>query len=238
MENHSYADVIGNRAAPFINFLTRHGALLTNSYAVTHPSEPNYLALFSGSAQGVGDDSCPHMFRTANLGSELRARRLTFAGYSDGLPATGWAGCARGEYARKHNPWSDFANLPASVSKPFTAFPHDFTTLPTVSFVVPNLAHDMHDGSIATADHWLLTNLGPYITWARTHHSLLVLTWDEDDRSQSNRIPTIIEGQGVRTTRDGSWTTHYRILATLERMYGLPLTGAAARVAPLIGIWG
>ena len=62
MENHSYADIIGNRAAPFINELARRGALFTHSSAITHPSEPNYLALFSGSTQGVTDDGCPNRF--------------------------------------------------------------------------------------------------------------------------------------------------------------------------------
>lgn len=52
MENHSYADIIGNPATPFINALARQGALFTRSFAITHPSEPNYLALFSGSTQG------------------------------------------------------------------------------------------------------------------------------------------------------------------------------------------
>jgi hypothetical protein len=53
LENHSYGEVIGNHAAPFLNALARGGALFTRSQAITHPSQPNYLALFSGSTQGV-----------------------------------------------------------------------------------------------------------------------------------------------------------------------------------------
>ena len=52
MENHSNTDVIGNSAAPYINSLAAGGANFTQSYAITHPSQPNYLALFSGSTQG------------------------------------------------------------------------------------------------------------------------------------------------------------------------------------------
>ena len=52
MENHGYSDVIGNPQAPFLNSLAQQGLSLTQSYAVTHPSEPNYLALFSGSTRG------------------------------------------------------------------------------------------------------------------------------------------------------------------------------------------
>jgi hypothetical protein len=73
MENHSYADIIGNPTAPFINTLAARGALFTRSYAVTHPSEPNYLALFSGSTQGIADDGCPYRFSAPNLAADLMA---------------------------------------------------------------------------------------------------------------------------------------------------------------------
>src|SRR5690242_10470402 len=66
MENHSYEQVIGNTAAPYINSLAQQNASLTQSFAIGHPSEPNYLELWSGSNQGVTDDSCPHTFTTAS----------------------------------------------------------------------------------------------------------------------------------------------------------------------------
>ena len=108
-ENHSYAEIIGSAAAPYINSLAQQGALFTASHGVTHPSEPNYLALFSGSTQGVTDDSCPHTFSTANLGSELIAAGGSFIGYSEDLPAPGSTVCTSGAYARKHNPWVNFS---------------------------------------------------------------------------------------------------------------------------------
>lgn len=43
MENHAYAQIIGSPDAPFISSLARRGELFTRSYAITHPSEPNYL---------------------------------------------------------------------------------------------------------------------------------------------------------------------------------------------------
>src|SRR5215469_9651114 len=90
-ENHSYNEIIGSgTGAPYINnTLAAGGALFTNSFAIEHPSEPNYLDLFSGSNQGVTDDSCPHTFSTENLGSELAAAGRTFTGFSEGLPSAG-----------------------------------------------------------------------------------------------------------------------------------------------------
>ena len=58
-------------------------------------------------------------------------------------------------------PWANFTNVPAANSLPFSAFNNrsDYASLPTVSFVIPNLDNDMHDGTIAQADTWLYNNL-------------------------------------------------------------------------------
>jgi acid phosphatase len=237
MENHAYSELIGNSAAPFLNQLARHGAVFTHSYAITHPSEPNYLALFSGSTHGVTADSCPVELTAPNLAADLMAAGKTFAGYSEDLPSVGSPVCSAGEYARKHVPWADFRNVPGSVSMPFSSFPADFAKLPTVSFVIPNLCHDMHDCSVATGDAWLRAHLSDYASWAMTHDSLLIITWDEDDGSQSNQIPTIFAGQQVLPGRYAERIDHYRVLATIEAAYGLPRDGNAASAAPITDIW-
>ena len=238
MENHSYADIIGNPAAPFINELARRGALFTRSSAITHPSEPNYLALFSGSTQGVSDDGCPYRFTAPNLAADLIRAGKTFAGYAEDLPGPGSPVCSAGGYARKHVPWADFGNVPGSVSLPLTSFPGTaFARLPSVSFVIPNLCHDMHDCSVAAGDAWLRANIGPYAEWAMRHDSLLILTWDEDDGSQANHITTIFAGQMVRPGRYAEPITHYTVLGTIEAAYMLPRDARAAAAAPITNIW-
>jgi hypothetical protein len=234
MENHSYADIVGNSSeAPYINALASRSANFAGSFAIEHPSEPNYLDLFSGSNQGVTDDSCPHTFaNVANLGSQLIAAGFTFIGYSEDLPTAKPKTCTSGNYARKHNPWVNFSNVPAASNQPFTAFPGDFSILPTLSFVVPNLCNDMHNCSIATGDAWVQTHIDAYAQWAATHYSLLVLTWDEDDYSQSNQVPTLFAGALVVPGSYSARIDHFTVLATLEAMYGLaPIGGAAARAA-------
>jgi phosphatidylinositol-3-phosphatase len=237
MENRSYNDVIGNPSAPYINAMARSGALFTRSFAATYPSEPNYLALFSGSTHHLADDSCPHTYGGPNLASAVVAANGTFIGYAESLPQAGYRGCQAGPYARKHAPWVSFSSVPARENQPFSAFPRDLTALPTLSFVVPNLDNDMHDGAIAQADQWLHRRLGGYITWAKTHNSLLALTWDEDDGSQDNRIPTLITGAHVNAGRYSERLTHYRLLSTLEFRLGLPPIGASAQTTPVRDIW-
>ena len=106
-----------------------------------------------------------------------------------------------------------------------------------MSFVIPNLCDDMHDCSTAIGDAWLRAHIGGYATWAMSHDSLLILTWDEDDDSQGNHITTIFVGQRVRPGRYAEMLTHYRVLATIEAAYGLPRDGQAAAVAPVTDVW-
>ncbi|MGI8668181.1 MAG: alkaline phosphatase family protein [Jatrophihabitans sp.] len=240
MENHSYSEIIGNSSAPYLNSLAAGGARFTQSFGVTHPSEPNYLAIFSGSTHSLTSDSCPHTYTTQNLGSELIAAGLSFKGYSESMPSNGYTGCTSGAYARKHNPWVNFtSNVPASSNLTFAAFPaaSSYSSLPTVSFVIPNLNDDMHDGTIAAGDSWLKNNIDSYAQWAKTHNSLLVVTWDEDDSSASNQIPTIFYGAPVKTGTYSERITHYGVLRTLEQAYGLPYVGSSATATPITDCW-
>ena len=239
-ENHSYDEIIGDTVdAPYINnTLVPQGALFTQSFAITHPSEPNYLAIFSGSTQGITDDSCPHTFGPPDLGGELIAAGKTFGGYSEDLPSVGYTGCFSGDYARKHNPWVNFTDVPSSDNMPFTSFPtSDFSSLPTISFVVPNQQNDMHDGTIAQGDTWLQNNIDAYAQWAMTNNSLLIVTWDEDDGTQNNQIPTIFVGQHVKVGQYSETINHYNILRTLEDAYGLPYANESANVSPITDCW-
>ena len=238
LENHAYSSIIGNTQAPYINALARQGALFTRSFAVTHPSEPNYLALFSGSTHGVTSDQCPTTLHAPNLASDLMAAGDTFTGYAEELPASGSQVCDQGGYARKHVPWTDFSTVPRAVNQPFTRFTAtSYARLPTVSFVIPDLCHDMHDCSVAAGDTWLHAHLAGYARWAVTHDSLLIVTWDEDDGSQTNHIATIFVGQQVRPGRYGMPINHYNVLRTIEQAYGLPYRGQAATHYPITSVW-
>jgi phosphatidylinositol-3-phosphatase len=239
LENHNYSQVIGKRSAPYLNELARGGALFTNSRAITHPSQPNYLALFSGSTQGVTGDGCPKRFTGPNLASELLAAGYTFTGYAEGLPGTGSDTCNVGNsYARRHVPWTNFSTVPPSLSKPFTAFPAgNFAALPTVSFVIPDLCHDMHDCSTGTGNAWVQAHIGPYANWAMTHHSLLIVDFDENDDAPGNQIPTIFYGETVKPGRYGEPITHYSVLRTIENLYHLRPLGHAAHAAPITNAW-
>jgi acid phosphatase len=238
-ENHSFNEIIGSSSAPYINSLASQGALFTDSFAIGHPSEPNYLALFSGSTQGVTSDSCPHTFSANNLGNEVRTAGGSFTGYSESLPSDGSTVCTSGEYARKHSPWVNFSDLPSSTNLRFSDFPAStsFASLPTVSFVIPNLLDDMHDGTIQQGDTWLKNNIDAYAQWAKANDSLLIVTWDEDDSSQANQVATLFVGAHVTPGDYSEHITHYSVLRTIEDMYGVTHLGSAASATTITDVW-
>lgn len=204
-ENKDYDEIIGNPLAPYINgTLKAEGANFTQMYGEEHFSQGNYFWMFSGDNQTVGFiDRVPsektnpnYPFKTANLGEQLISTNRSFKGYSESLPFIGFKGdkASAGLYARKHVPWISFANVPngttvaTSSNLRFADFPTDsseFRTLPTVAFVIPNLANDMHNGpdtlSIPKGDAWLKNNIDLYYQWAKKNNSLLILTFDEND---------------------------------------------------------
>ncbi|MBK9543740.1 MAG: hypothetical protein IPO49_15755 [Bacteroidetes bacterium] len=241
LENHAYQQIVGSPAAPYINGLFNDPkcALFTQSFGLSHPSQPNYIQLFSGSNQGVTDNNVPDLipFSSLNLGASLIGAGRTFAGYSEDLPSVGATDSIFGLYARKHNPWVNWQGavsnaVPSTCNQPFTAFPSNFASLPTVSFVVPNLANDMHNGTdptrITTGDSWVQNQFDAYIQWAKTNNSLLILTFDEDDDVSSQHILTCIIGEHVIPGSYSNTINHYNVLRMIEDMYALPHAGAAA----------
>jgi hypothetical protein len=271
-ENKDYNQIIGNADAPYINnVLVKEGANLTQMYAEEHFSEGNYFWLLSGNDQGVGHlDITPtrgnnknYPFTTCNLGEQLIRKGYTFKGYAESLPAIGDTITMRGYYARKHVPWVSFANIPngtnieSSSNLQFKQFPKDFNKLPTVSIVVPNLIHDMHNGrppkSVEDGDKWLKENLNDYYQWAKMHNSLLIITFDENsdkahywgytnpaskNLSIQNRIPTLIAGAHIKPGNyaEGNGVTHVNILRTIEAIYGLQKCGQQQNKALKFGI--
>lgn len=250
LENKAYSQIVGSPLTPYINTLLAdpYTATFTQSYGLTHPSQPNYLHLFSGSAQGVFTNNLPAAlpFTTPNLGGALLQMGLTFAGYSEDLPSVGYTGEIAGAYARKHSPWINWQGtstngIPASLNKPFTDFPFNYAALPTVSFVIPNQDNDMHNGTLEDAlgkcDAWVQQNLNGYIQWCKSHNSLFILTFDEDDNAHNNQVLTSFTGEFISAGSYSKPINHHNILRTIEDLYHLPYAGASADSSVIPNAW-
>lgn len=157
LENHSKSSVIGNPNAPYISSLAHDYGMAANYYAVTHPSEPNYVATISGSNWFVNDDQSTNTFNHANLVDQLEARGKSWAAYMETMPSVGYTGAQypanAALYVNKHNPFVLFDDIRTNSArlsniKPYTSFADDMNSGNVADFVwiSPNQCHDMHGG--------------------------------------------------------------------------------------------
>jgi hypothetical protein len=232
MENHEYGAIIGNPKAPYLNSLAARYGLATNYTAVAHPSEPNYLALFSGSTQGVTDDGV-YNFAGKNLADQLQAHGRTWAVFAQNVPLGCYKGGSRyggpdgaGWYARKHNPAISFTDISTNATRcaRISDFTHFDPTAANFELIIPNMCNDMHDCSVSTGDAFL-KKLVPRIQAVMAKQpGVLFITWDEGGSSigGGGRVATLVIGPGVRPGyRSAVRHDHYSLLRTIENAWGL-----------------
>jgi acid phosphatase len=247
LENHGYDQIIGSPQAPYLNRLARHGALATHYYAVTHPSLPNYLALTTGSTQGVTSDcnSCDTF--AASMAGQLTAADVSWKAYFESIPGRGFEGRGAGDYTKHYNPFAYSEGFGDTVGRRhvvgFGALRRDLRrgSLPRFSWIAPNLMHDGHNGSVRASDRFA-ARLVPSIERALGPDGVLFVTWDEAQGvtgPAGGRVALIATGSGARNhVRSAGPADHYSLLATLESGLGLPRLGQAAKapVAPLTAL--
>lgn len=253
LENEERSAVIGSAAAPYVNALAKRYGSMTASFAIGHPSLPNYLALTSGSTQGIESDCTDCGVSARNIVDQLEAARISWKAYLEDVPSRCFLGATHGGYAKKHNPFAYYADVAGSPRRcarlvGFDSLQRDLRAggLPTYVWITPNLCDDGHDCGVAASDRFLartvpalLRELGP--------HGLLVLTWDEgsSDRgccggAAGGQIATVVAGPDVRRgARVATPIDHYGVLGGIERALGLPpLAGAAdPRSGSLAGLF-
>jgi outer membrane biosynthesis protein TonB len=236
MENHGYSQVWNTSATPYTTALANGYARAANYYAITHPSLPNYLDIYGGSNYSITNDCSPSSschISARHLADNLEAAGKTWKFYQESMPGP----CTlttSGTYAPKHNPVIYFDDVRLNPTRcashvvNYTALASDLTSAastPNFAFITPNLCNDTHDCSVATGDTWLSRNMPAILSSpaCTTQRCLLILTWDEDDSSQSNHVLTVFAGSAARTGSVSSTRyDHFSLLRTIESVLGVP----------------
>ena len=245
LENASYDDALRQ---PFLAGLARRGALMTHFFAESHPSQPNYIALISGSTQGVTTDDNVTV-DARHIGDLLEAKGLDWKVYAEDYTGNCFLGARAGAYVRKHVPFLSFKNVtqvPARCAKIVGAseLAVDVSkgSLPAYALYVPNLKNDGHDTGVAYADRWLSAMLAPLLNNPQFMKGmLLVVTFDEGKHwlFGGNRVATVLIGDSVKpgTVLDADYN-HYALLRLVEDTFGLGSLGRGdAHARPIVGAW-
>jgi hypothetical protein len=239
-ENHSYSSVIGSASMPYLNSLAKNYSLLTNYYANTHPSIGNYFEMTTGQIL-ANNDNYTGTVSADNVVRELMLLGKTWKSYAESLPYAGYTGGNTGYYLKHHNPLAYFTDVAnSSVERqrlvPFTQFSKDLASgsLPTFSFIAPNIIHDAHSGSLAAADAWLKQHIAPLLNNAEFRKDgILIIVFDEsfdsDKAHGGGHVAAIVVGPHVkRGFRSTQFFQHQSILTTVLDAFGTaPDPGAA-----------
>ena len=247
MENKEYGSIVGSKAAPYENALIAKYGLATNYFAVSHPSEPNYIALTSGGLNGVTTDGY-YILKAPSIFDQIDAAGHTWHVYAQDYPGNcytksvalggvdGWG--FAGEYARKHNPAISFASI--STNKTRCA---DITHLagfnPAAAdfeMIIPNLINDMHSSSVAAGDAFLKLFVPRITGSAAFAGSVLFITWDEGGTSRYGggaTPPSLVKSRRTGPARYSTLASHYSLLRTIEDAWRMPYLGSAAAAKPL-----
>lgn len=232
LENREYSAVVGASTMPYLNGLLQQYGAAKGWYGVAHPSLPNYLALISGSTQGVTDDGTGYTFSGDNLGHQLSVAGIPWKAYMESMPSACYTGGSSGDYAKKHDPFMYFSDITssskcASEVVPGTQFTTDLTgnKLPDFIWYTPNLCNDGHDCSNAHTDTWLATFLPSVLTsqWYQ-QNGVVIVTYDEGstDLNGGGHIATVVVSGAGCSCQQTSTGNHYGTLRTIEDLYGLP----------------
>ncbi|MGH9568831.1 MAG: alkaline phosphatase family protein [Candidatus Angelobacter sp.] len=253
LENHSFSQVIGISAMPYLNSLATQNSLAANYFANTHPSIGNYFMLTTGQVH-TNDDGFTGTVIDDNLARTLAAAGKTWKGYFQSIPSQGYLGPDVLPYVRHHNPFSYFSDVQGSATQqanivplPQLAADTSANSLPNFGLIIPDITHDAHDcpagGSacpdtdrLSAADTWLADNIDPLIKSAAFANSVLIITWDEGDSADlgngGGQVATVLVGSHVKTGfRSGTLYQHQstlRLILDLLQITDHPGASAAA----------
>ncbi len=244
LENHGISQVIGNAAYPNLNALAKQNVLLSNYFATTHPSLPNYISLVSGATQKITSDCTTCFVNAPNLADEIEASGHSWKSYEEDMPSPCFIGDSN-PYAQKHDPFLYFDSIRNNSDRcqksivPLTQLSTDLATnqLPDFSFITPNLCDDGHNCSLEVADKWV----GQMVSALQSSpalgkNSLIIITFDESEsdnttccgmgKKAGGQVMTIlISPLAKQGFNDNTPYDHYSLLKTILIAWNLPDLG-------------
>jgi acid phosphatase len=244
VENHSLDQM--SAGMPYTFGLAQRYGYATDYHAITHPSLPNYLAIASGQTYGVTDDDPPsaHPLPGATVFQQALDGGRTAGVFAEGMP-TNCALDAQGRYAVKHNPWAYFVrerDACRAYDRPLGGLRSVIAAgkLPNAGMVIPDMCHIAHDCDLSVADGWIRGLMGEVFAgpdW-RSGRLAVVVTADEDDHNQDNKVLTVVVHPTQHHHVVGSRLSHYSLTRLYEDVLHAPHLNQAAGAASMSEAFG
>ncbi|KAE9380679.1 phosphoesterase-domain-containing protein [Stipitochalara longipes BDJ] len=232
-------------ADPSLKWIASQGITLTNYKAITHPSQPNYVAAVGGGTHWVWEDWTFRIDKSVKtIADLLEDAGVSWSVYEEDMPYSGfegdWVNQQNGAnmYVRKHNPFMSYDSVTSNTDrlakcKNFTMFYSDLEadTLPQWMFITPNMTNNGHDTSVTVAGAFAKEFLTPLLSNQNfMKNTLIQLTFDESENYfNDNKVFTVLSGDVIPETLKGTVNdtafNHYSILATAEKNWGLANLG-------------
>ncbi len=248
LENHEYSAVVGNtKSMPNFNRWIGQNTLLTDYYAVSHPSLPNYIALLGGETFGIHRDCTNCFINAPSLPDEIENSGRTWKYYAENMPAPCALGHAKNLYWQVINPFVYFDSIRLNTDRcdqnvvPLNRLNQDLSQdkLPDFVFITPNLCDSAHSCGLDVTDRWLANMIGKLENSSSyDSNTLIVITFDEGASKASccglgNRagghVATLLISPLIKTGfMDDTPYSHYSLLKTIESSWNLGLLGLTA----------
>jgi len=242
-ENRSIS--IASEYMPYLKSLAQQYSQGMQVYSDSHGSWLAYGELTSGLAPSNGEadndicsgDGCSQSLGIDNLVRHFAAQGISWRGYFQGLPQTGYLGYQYGMYVRRHNPFAFYSDVTNNAAEQQNIVPLETNLLPDIegnrlanfTWISPDLDHDAHEGTddqdaLAAADAYLQTFVPQLLQsppFQPGGDGVLVVTFDEgelagDNACGGNSDPNNCGGHiwqvviGPQVKRGYQSNTHYK----------------------------
>jgi hypothetical protein len=232
-ENHGWSQIEHN---PYWEAVQEQGIVLTDFYALTHPSQPNYVAQLGGDTFNCNSDAPTNVSASPNLVDLLEAKSITWKSYQEDYTPKPGGDCDPAEqqnslYYRKHNPFMSYDNVRNNKKRcqnivPASQLDKDLAAnaLPQFSYYTPNIKNDAHDTDLFYAGKYLQGWLKKYMAMPNfVRNTMVIITFDEDEYLESNHVSCFLLGPYIKhpNTTEGTKYDHYSITRTIEDNWNL-----------------
>jgi len=241
-ENTGYSTAM---ADPNFYNIAQKGLTHTTSYAIVHPSQPNYICQIGGAL--LYRENFDVNLTETSLVNLMEDKGISWKAYAEAYPGNCFGGYASKPYVRRHNPFISFDYVrenPAICAKIVNSNELDVDLdsghLPQYNYFIPDLNSDGHDTNITYAGKWLKNFLDERLP-KLPPGTLVVVTFDEDYGEDFNRIYTVLLGDMVTPgSTDSTRYDHFSLLRTVEDNWDLGTLGrndstAIPYTLPLLG---